>query len=112
MVVRYGRWYLLCRSIAADAVRTYRIDRVAGVEILSETFDPPPDLDPVTVLEENLASGWEHEVRVLVDAPLARVAAAIPRTMGRLEEVDAETTRLVGSTRNTASYAEQLTSPT
>ncbi|CAI9413591.1 helix-turn-helix transcriptional regulator [Nocardioides sp. T2.26MG-1] len=109
VVVRYGRWYLLCRSVAVDAVRTYRIDRVAGVETLAETFDPPPDLDPVTVLEDNLGAGWEHDVRVLVDAPIAQVAAVIPRTMGRLEEVDATTTRLVGSTRNTTSYAEQLT---
>ena len=29
--------------------------------------------------------------------------------MGRLEEVDAHTTRLIGSTRNVTSYAQQLT---
>ncbi len=52
--------------------------------------------------------GWQYDVRVIVDAPLAQVAAAIPRTMGRLEAVDAATTRLVGSTRNVTAYAEQL----
>ena len=108
VVVRYGRWYLLCRSVAADAVRTYRIDRVGSVEILPETFEPPADLDPVAALEENLGVGWQYDVRVTVDAPLERVAAAIPRTMGRLEAVDATTTRLLGSTRNVVSYAEQL----
>jgi predicted DNA-binding transcriptional regulator YafY len=108
VVVRYGRWYLLCRSVSADAVRTYRIDRVGSVEVLAETFEPPADLDPVASLEENLGTGWQHAVRVTVDAPLARVAAAIPRTMGRLEAIDAHTTRLVGSTRNVTSYAEQL----
>ncbi|HYF72925.1 MAG TPA: hypothetical protein VD864_08890 [Nocardioides sp.] len=45
---------------------------------------------------------------MVVDAPLAVVAASIPRTMGRLEEVDSSTTRLVGSTRNVRMYAEQL----
>jgi predicted DNA-binding transcriptional regulator YafY len=108
VVVRYGRWYLLCRSVSADAVRTYRIDRVGAVDVLEETFEPPADLDPVASLEENLGTGWQHAVRVTVDAPLARVAAAIPRTMGRLEAIDADTTRLVGSTRNVVSYAEQL----
>src|SRR5690349_1039851 len=54
VVVRYGRWYLLCRSVAADAVRTYRIDRVASVELLAERFEPPADLDPVATLEEHL----------------------------------------------------------
>ncbi len=31
VVVRLGRWYLLCFSHHADAVRTYRIDRVRDV---------------------------------------------------------------------------------
>ena len=32
---------------AKDARRAYRIDRVRGVEVLDDTFDPPADLDPV-----------------------------------------------------------------
>ena len=32
VVVRYGRWYLLCHSHHADALRTFRIDRITGVE--------------------------------------------------------------------------------
>lgn len=108
VVVRYGRWYLLCRSVAADAVRTYRVDRVASVELLDEPADPPADLDPVALLEENLGAGWQYAVEVVVDAPLDRVAAAIPRTMGRLEAIDDGTTRLVGSTRNAPAYAIQL----
>ncbi|GAA4365625.1 helix-turn-helix transcriptional regulator [Nocardioides caricicola] len=108
VVVRYGRWYLLCRSLEADAVRTYRIDRVTSVEVLPGTFEPPADLDAVAVLEENLGAGWQYDVEVVVDAPLDRVAAAIPRTMGRLEAVDASTTRLIGSTRNAPAYAIQL----
>src|SRR5690606_41959640 len=27
VVVRHGRWYLLCRATDRDAVRTYRVDR-------------------------------------------------------------------------------------
>jgi predicted DNA-binding transcriptional regulator YafY len=108
VVVRYGRWYLVCRSLRADAVRTYRIDRVREVAVLDTSFEPPADLDPVTLLEENLAVGWEHEVRVLVDAPLDRLRGCVPRTMGRLEPVDAATTRLVASTGNPTYFAEQL----
>jgi hypothetical protein len=69
---------------------------------------PPAGPDPVTTLEEHLGVGWQYAVRVTVDAPLVRVASAIPRTMGRLEAVDATTTRLIGSTRNVTMYAEQL----
>ena len=32
VVVRHGRWYLLCRSHRADARRAYRIDRVSAVD--------------------------------------------------------------------------------
>lgn len=30
VVVRHGRWYLLCHAHASDARRAYRVDRVAG----------------------------------------------------------------------------------
>lgn len=108
VVVRYGRWYLLCRSVEADAMRTYRVDRVSAVEVLDGTFEPPAGLDPVATLEENLGLGWQYDVRVAVEAPVDRVAASIPRTMGRLEPIGPTRTRLVGSTRNPVSYAEQL----
>ena len=108
VVVRHGRWYLLCRSPRTDARRAYRIDRVRAADVLDERFDPPVDLDPVTMLEEHLAVGWEYEVDVVVDAPIDAVRPCIPRTLGRLEGLDDGTTRLIGSTSNPAWYAEQL----
>ncbi len=108
VVVRHGRWYLLCRSHRADALRAYRVDRVRAVTVLDDTFVPPADLDPVALLEEHLAAGWEFDVEVIVDAPVAAVAACVPRTLGRLTPIDDGTTRLVGSTSNPYWYAEQL----
>ncbi|MEV7225880.1 WYL domain-containing protein [Polymorphospora sp. NPDC051019] len=110
VVVRHGRWYLLCRTHPAHAVRTYRIDRVRAVEPLDDTFTPPADLDPVALLEENLAAGWEYEVEVVVDAPVDDVARWLPRSIGLLEPVDVGTTRLVASTSNPTWYAGQLAS--
>jgi predicted DNA-binding transcriptional regulator YafY len=109
VVVRHGRWYLLCHSHATDARRAYRIDRVRDLEVLGQTFSPPEDLDAVAVLEEHLAVGWEFEVEVVIDAPADKVARCLPRAIGRLEAVDAETSRLVGSTGNPWWYAERLT---
>ncbi len=40
--------------------------------------------------------------------PLDRVARCLPRALGRLEPLDAQTSRLVGSTSNPWWYAEQL----
>ncbi len=108
IVVRHGRWYLLCWSHSADARRAYRIDRVRGMEVLDDTFTPPADLDPVGMLEEHLAVGWEYDVEVVIDAPVEAVARRLPRALGRLEPLDAETSRLVGSTSNLVWYVEQL----
>jgi len=108
VVVRHGRWYLLCSSHTTHARRAYRIDRVRAVEVLEDTFNPPADLDPVATLEEHLAVGWEYHIEVVIDAPVHTVARCVPRTLGRLEPLDAQTTRLVGSTSNPLWYAEQL----
>ena len=108
VVVRHGRWYLLCRTHPTDARRAYRIDRVRSVSVLDDAFDPPANLDPVAMLEDHLAVGWEYEVDVLIEAPFDTVARRVPRTLGRLSAVDARTCRLVGSTSNPVWYAEQL----
>jgi predicted DNA-binding transcriptional regulator YafY len=106
VVVRYGRWYLLCHSHRADAVRTYRVDRVVGVEHTSEGFVPPDGLDPVGALQEHLGTGWQFTTRVVFDAPLVDVAPWVGAQMGRLEAAGDECV-LVGSTRNPAMYAQE-----
>ncbi len=110
VVVRHGRWYLLCQSHATDARRAYRIDRIREAEVLDGTFRPPADLtDPVAALEEHLAVGWEYDVEVVIDAPVDTVKRCVPRNVGRLEPLADGSTRLEGSTSNPWWYAEQLT---
>jgi predicted DNA-binding transcriptional regulator YafY len=106
VVVRHGRWYLLCHSHRADAVRTYRVDRVRQVTVTRSTFLPPAGLDPVALLEENLGSGWQFETRVRFGEPLAEVAPWIHPPMGRLEP-HGDGCLLVGSTRNPTMYADE-----
>ena len=106
VVVRYGRWYLLCHSHRAGATRTYRVDRVRAVEHTDRAFTPPDGLDPVAALEEHLGTGWQFTTRVVFDAPLADVAPWVGAQMGRLEEAD-DGCVLVGSTRNPAMYAQE-----
>jgi predicted DNA-binding transcriptional regulator YafY len=108
IVVRHGRWYLLCWSYGSDAQRAYRIDRVRDVEVLDDVFEPPANLDPVAMLEQHLAVGWEYDIEIVIDAPFDTVSRCVPRTLGLLESLDDETCRLVGSTSNPVWYAEQL----
>ncbi len=106
VVVRYGRWYLLCHSHGADAIRTYRVDRVRAVQQTAREFEPPDGIDPVAVLEANLGTGWEFPTRVVFDAPSAEVAPWIRPPMGRLEP-SGDGCVLVGSTSNPAMYAQE-----
>lgn len=106
VVVRHGRWYLLCHSHRANAIRTYRIDRMHDVQQTTDTFELPDDLDPVSTVEENLGTGWEFPTRVVFHGPLEKVAPWIRPPMGRLEPLD-DRCLLTGSTSNPAMYAEE-----
>ena len=105
VVVRHGRWYLLCHSHRADAVRTYRIDRIQSVAERTETFVAPDDLDHAGLLEQQLGIGWEYDTRVVFEAPFEEVAPWVRPPMGRLEPLDAHRCILIGSTSNTSMYA-------
>ncbi|MEO7268522.1 MAG: WYL domain-containing protein [Knoellia sp.] len=106
VVVRHTRWYLLCRSHRADAVRTYRIDRIRDVVDLDESFTPPADLDPVSSLEEHLGIGWEFETRVVFEVPLQEAQRWVHPAMGALER-HTDGCVLVGSTSNPTMYARE-----
>ncbi|MFF7048092.1 helix-turn-helix transcriptional regulator [Streptomyces griseorubiginosus] len=106
VVVRYGRWYLLCHSHHTDAIRTYRIDRVRAVRETAHPFEMPDGLDPVAALEENLGQGWTFPTRVVFDAPMAEVLPSIRPPMGRLEP-SGDGCALIGSTRNPTMYAQE-----
>ncbi len=106
VVIRYGRWYLLCHSHRVNAIRTYRLDRVRAVGQAEEEFQLPDDLDPVATLEANLGFGWEFPTRVAFDAPLEQVAPWIRPPMGRLEPAG-DGCLLIGSTSNPAMYAQE-----
>lgn len=107
VVVRYGKWYLLCHSHRAGAVRTYRIDRVSDVRETGEGFDLPADLDGVATLERHLGMGWEYPTRVVFDAPADQVAPWIGPAMGSLGPHPDDPARcvLVGSTSTPEAYA-------
>jgi len=104
LVVRFGRWYLLCLAHHADSVRTFRVDRISGVEALEGTFEVPVDLDPARELESNLGKGWEYDTRVVFHAPISDVAPWVRPAMGDLSALDDGHCVLVGSTQNAQAY--------
>ncbi|MHA5051406.1 helix-turn-helix transcriptional regulator [Streptomyces sp. SD15] len=109
VVVRDGRWFLLCWSHTRNARRVLRVDRVVAVDVLADTFIPPADLDPVRTLEEHLSEGWKYRVEVVIEAPVAMAARWLPRSLGHLEALGPERSRLLATTDEPEWYARQLT---
>jgi predicted DNA-binding transcriptional regulator YafY len=106
VVVRHGRWYLLCHSHRARAVRAYRIDRIQSAATEGGHFRAPEDLDYVDLLERHLGAGWEFQAKVVFDAPYDEVARYVRPPMGRLERSGhGARCVLTGTTSNPAMYA-------
>lgn len=108
VVVRYGRWYLLCRDPGREVVRTYRIDRVQVGRWLEGLVPGGDRQGPVEALEEHLGAGWEFATEVIIEGSLTQCERVVGRALGTLTAIDERTTRLVGSTSNPHSYAERL----
>lgn len=110
VVVRHGRWYLLCHAAGPDAIRAYRIDRIRELRTLTTGIvtAAPDAFDPVAMLETHLSVGWEFDVAVEFHAPLADVAPWVRPSMGRLEPIDdGGRCRLLGTTSNPHMYAAE-----
>jgi predicted DNA-binding transcriptional regulator YafY len=105
----HGGWYLHGWCHLRRARRTFRIDRIDRVDLLSTPFSAPEHLDVVAAVERSLALARpEWSVTMLVHAPLAEVECWVPRYLGVLEMVDAQTTRLRSSTSNLDYFAWRI----
>jgi predicted DNA-binding transcriptional regulator YafY len=71
VVLKAGTWYLLGRT--RGNVRTYRVSRIEGIEVLDQSFQRPADFDLVARWEE---SSRAFESSFLREEVHARVSAA------------------------------------
>jgi predicted DNA-binding transcriptional regulator YafY len=108
VVLRHSRWYLLCWSHTKQAQRVLRVDRVATIESLPETFAPPQNLDALGTLEKHLHKGWTHAVDVVIDATVEETSHWVPKSLGTLEPDGDDRTRLTATTDDPDWYARKL----
>ncbi|MEQ0559105.1 WYL domain-containing protein [Amycolatopsis sp. NEAU-NG30] len=74
LVLKAGVWYLVARVVPDDALRTYRVSRIARAELQETTFDRPPDFDLRAWWRASSAT-FEQVARPLrVKARLSRLA--------------------------------------
>ncbi len=86
LVVHAGRWYLAAHDHGREAMRTFRVDRMRRTSMTEDAWKQPAgDFDAVAHVARSLASvPWTWEVEVMVDLPLADLAARIPSTLAEL----------------------------
>lgn len=92
VVARGTRWYLWAWDTDRRDWRSFRLDRMASVELSAWEFRPHPDLaEGLARLEAPMP--WEahaHRVSVLVRGSLDAVAAHLPTTYGEFADGDAD----------------------
>ncbi len=86
-----ARWYLVAFDLTRDDWRCFRVDRVQGRATTHERFSPRdvPGGDIATYVSRSVGSrAYTYQARVLIHAPLQRVAARVPPIAGHLTAVN------------------------
>jgi predicted DNA-binding transcriptional regulator YafY len=79
LVFHSTRWYVVGHDHRSGEIRSFRVDRILGVETTGTTFEPPPGFDPVVHLTRQLAAlPWEWEAEVLIDAEIEYLRRVLP----------------------------------
>jgi predicted DNA-binding transcriptional regulator YafY len=85
-----SRWYLVAYDLKRDDWRTFRVDRIEGKATAADRFLPRqlPDEDIAAFVSRSIGSrAHAHRARVLIHAPLERVAEKLHPSAGHLTAV-------------------------
>lgn len=94
LVVHCGFWYLVAFDHLRDDLRTFRVDRMRDVRIEEGVAAQaaPPEFEPLTHLQQSLASvPGAQRVSVVIDLPLEVARSRLPASVGVLTATDAGT---------------------
>jgi predicted DNA-binding transcriptional regulator YafY len=87
VVFHEGYWYTSGYCHLRDDLRTFRIDRIVGLEPLECSFERPADFDALAhVLSSLVAIPGPYQVEVLLETTLEHAQQAIPPAVGAVEE--------------------------
>jgi predicted DNA-binding transcriptional regulator YafY len=85
MVFRTGRWYAVGWCHLAQAMRSFRLDRMGEVELTDVSFSPPAAFNAHSHLIRSLSEMYEPwTMEVLMDTTLAEAQRWIPPIVGTL----------------------------
>jgi predicted DNA-binding transcriptional regulator YafY len=86
IVFNEGWWYTAGYCHLRQDLRTFRLDRVTGLETLHETFERPADFDVLAhVLTSITTMQGTEQIEVVLETSMEHAQALIPSYMGTLE---------------------------
>ncbi len=88
-------WYVTGRNCADGKVKTYSLDRISNLRVLTSTFSPPPgQTDPEEYFADSfgimVTRGEPREVRLRVESRQAKYFRALPLHPSQREEIGDE----------------------
>jgi predicted DNA-binding transcriptional regulator YafY len=87
-----GRWYLLGHCLTRRAMRTFRLDRVTGLDLCAETFRRPKDFDAHGYMQQHMPFiQSDHQIDVWIDMPVEEAQSAFAFWRIATEEQDGGT---------------------
>jgi predicted DNA-binding transcriptional regulator YafY len=86
LVHRWGWWYVVGFCHTRQAMRTFRVDRIAGLTVLDQTFEPDNNFDIQAYLAQETVSQPTFSVRIRFSPAMAPVARESRIGWERLEE--------------------------
>lgn len=93
-----SRWYLVAFDTEREDWRTFRVDRIAGAVTAARRFTPrevPGGSAAAFVSRSVSTDAYTYRARVIVQAPLARLAARLSPLVAQLEPLDDDRCRLI-----------------
>jgi predicted DNA-binding transcriptional regulator YafY len=95
LVTATRRWYLVGRDVDRDDWRTFRVDRLSRLVRSGHRFTRTDEPDAAQLVADGIAvHAYSSKAEVDLMVGIDEAAAAIPATAGRLQPIDATTTRL------------------
>lgn len=99
-------WYVTGRNTADGKVKTYSLDRMRNLTILTDTFTPPPDADPAEYFRDSfgvmVTQGKPRIVKLMVESRQAKYFRALPLHPSQQE--------MVGDSYSIFTYRLRITS--
>jgi predicted DNA-binding transcriptional regulator YafY len=89
------RWYLVAFDLDRADWRTFRLDRVSEPVATGIRSAKRKEPDPVELVQRGIAvDAWNQRATIVLHVPAGRASASIPPTIGAIQPIDDQTSRL------------------